>query len=60
MMLNTGPNRTPSISGRVYEVLLVAYPKEFRSEYRPQMAQVFEDLCRQEQQRGRTFGLARL
>jgi hypothetical protein len=45
MMLNTEPNRTPFISGRVYEVLLVAYPKEFRSEYRPQMEQVFEDLC---------------
>ncbi len=45
-MLNTEPNRTPSISGRVYEVLLVAYPKEFRSEYGSQMVQAFRDLCR--------------
>lgn len=39
------PSRILSISERVYGALLVAYPKEFRNEYGPQMAQVFEDLC---------------
>ena len=43
-MPETGPNRGPSISERVYETLLVAYPKEFRSEYGRQMAQVFKDM----------------
>jgi len=60
MMLNTEPNRTPSISGRVYEVLLVAYPKEFRSEYRPQMVQAFRDLCREELGRGSKAGSVKL
>ena len=52
-------NRTASISGRVYEALLVAYPKEFRRVYGPQMAQVFKDLCREER-RGGAFGITRL
>ena len=50
----------PSISERVYETLLVAYPKEFRREYGPQMAQVFKDLYREERRRSGAFGLSRL
>ncbi len=38
------PNRALSISERVYKALLVAYPKEFRSKYGPQMAQTFQGL----------------
>lgn len=59
-MPEKGPNQTPSISGRVYEALLVAYPKEFRRAYGPQMAQVFEDLRREERQRAGAFGITRL
>lgn len=51
-------DRVLSISKRLYEALLVAYPKELRRAYGPQMVQVFEDLCRE--RRGRTFGLIRL
>ncbi len=51
------PNRALSISERVYKALLVAYPKEFRSKYRPQMAQTFQDLCREELERGGIAGL---
>lgn len=41
-------NRVLRFSERVFEVLLVAYPKEFRLEYGPLMAQAFRDLCRRE------------
>ncbi len=51
-MSGTGPSRAPSISERVFEMLLMLYPKEFRSEYGPQMAQAFRDLCREELGRG--------
>jgi hypothetical protein len=50
----------PSISERVYEALLVAYPKEFRRAYGSEMAQVFKDLCREERRRGGASGLTRL
>ena len=48
-----------SRSERVYEALLVAYPREFRREYGPHMAQAFRDLCREERQDG-AYGLLRL
>jgi hypothetical protein len=51
-MPDTGPSRVPSVSERVYKALLVAYPKEFRRAYGLQLAQVFKDLCREEQRRG--------
>lgn len=38
------------VSERIYKVLLVAYPEEFRDAYGPYMAQVFRDACRE------TFG----
>jgi hypothetical protein len=59
MMPDTGPNRVPSISERVYKALLVAYPKEFRRAYGARMVQVFRDLY-QEERRGGALGLARL
>lgn len=41
MMLE--PSRMVSFSGRVYALLLLAYPARFRREYGPEMAQVFRD-----------------
>jgi hypothetical protein len=35
------------VSERLYRALLVAYPREFRDAYGPQMAQVFRDSCRE-------------
>ena len=35
-----------SFSQRLFDLMLVAYPREFRREYGPQMAQVFRDCCR--------------
>ncbi len=54
------PNQMTPISERVYRMLLVAYPKEFRRAYGSQMVQVFRDLCREEQRRGGVSGFARL
>src|SRR5215212_2520685 len=53
-------DRILSVSERVYEALLLAYPKGFRSEYGPQMAQAFRDLCREELGRGGKAGLVAL
>lgn len=49
--------RARSLSERVYGALLAAYPKAFRREYGPQMAQVFGDLCREERERAGLVGL---
>jgi hypothetical protein len=49
--------RIRSVSERVYRVLLLAYPREFRREHGAQMAQVFGDLCRGEKRRGGVMGL---
>lgn len=53
-------HRALIISERVYKVLLITYPKEFRSEYGSQMVQDFRDLCREEVRRDGTAGLVRL
>src|SRR5215210_772395 len=45
---------------RVYRVLLLAYPREFRREYGPQMEQAFGDLYRQACERGRRRGIGLL
>lgn len=52
--------RGVSISVRVYRLLLIAYPGEFRGAYGAEMAQVFRDRCREEQRRSGAVGLARL
>lgn len=46
-----------SRSERVYRVLLLAYPREFRRDRGSEMAQLFGDLCREEQRRGGAIGL---
>ena len=53
-----GENR--SISERVYRLLLLAYPREFRREYGDEMARCFRDLCREELEDGGGLGLATL
>lgn len=57
-MAGAGPDRT-SVSERVYRVLLLAYPKEFRREYGARMEQAFRDLYREER-RSEAFGLVGL
>ena len=47
-------------SERVYEALLLAYPKEYRREYGPLMAQAFGDQCRAERERAGLIGLVLL
>lgn len=49
-----------SRSERVYRLLLLAYPREFRKECGAGMAQVFGDLCREEKRRSGAFGLMRV
>ena len=49
-----------SRSERVYRVLLLAYPGEFRKECGAQMVQAFGDLCREEKRRGGAYGLVRV
>ncbi|HEX2741005.1 MAG TPA: hypothetical protein VHM69_11205 [Rubrobacter sp.] len=48
-----------SRSERVYWLLLLAYPREFRRDCGVEMAQVFGDLCREEKRRSGAFGLMR-
>lgn len=45
--------------GAFCQTLLVAYVKEFRNAYGPQMVQVFKDICREERRSG-AFRPARL
>ena len=58
--MNEGPDRTLFVSERVYQTLLLAYPKRFRREYGTQMAQTFRDLCREERRQGGAGRLVRL
>ena len=46
-----------SRSERVYRVLLLAYPREFRRDCGAEMIQAFGDLCREEKHRGGVSGL---
>jgi hypothetical protein len=50
---------TPA-ADRAYALLLYAYPKEFRYEYGPHMAQLFRDCYRAEKKRKSVFGALRL
>ena len=45
------------LSGKLYQRLLAAYPKEHRRDYGPAMAQVFRDQCRDAWGEGRGWGL---
>lgn len=49
-----------SLSPRVYRILLLAYPAQFRREYGLQMAQVFRDVWRYQRRQETRFGLLRL
>lgn len=53
-------DRLLATSEHVYKALLVAYPKEFRSEYGPQMAQAFRTLCQEELGRAGAVRLVKL
>ena len=46
------------LSSRIYQMLLVAYPSEFRREYGCQMVQVFRDRYRDEARRNRHWAIA--
>ena len=59
-MARGGQDRQRPLSERVYAVLLVAYPRGFRREYGPLMAQAFGDQCQEERGRGGPVGLTRL
>jgi hypothetical protein len=59
-MNNSSTNKGSVISQRVYGMLLLAYPLEFRREYGPHMAQVFRDCERRERRLQRVAGLPRL
>lgn len=56
----SGRGRGPIRSERVYEALLLVYPKSFRDAYGPQMVQVFGDSCREERERAGLVGLVLL
>lgn len=56
----SGREHRPNRSERVYEALLLVYPKRFRDAYGPQMVQVFGDLCREEWERAGLVGLVLL
>jgi hypothetical protein len=49
-----------SRSERVYSILLLAYPREFRGYYRGEMVQAFGDSCREAKRRGGALGLIML
>ena len=49
-----------SVLERVYRILLIAYPKQFRQVYGEHMMQVFGDQCREARRNGGVAGLVRL
>lgn len=49
-----------TFSQRLFQIMLVAYPPEFRREYGPHMAQVFRDCYRAEIRTGGAFRAGRL
>jgi hypothetical protein len=49
-----------TFSQRIFQIMLVAYPPEFRREYGPLMVQVFRDCYRAERQTESRFGVGRL
>jgi FtsH-binding integral membrane protein len=53
-------NKVPMISQRIYGLMLLAYPVEFRREYGRHMAQLFRDCYRKERRLQTPTGLLRL
>src|SRR5665213_558047 len=59
-MSNHFNNRTLTVSQKVYDWLLRAYPPTHREEYGPAMAQLFRDHCRDAWGEARGWGVAKL
>jgi hypothetical protein len=59
-MVNYLSKKSLAVSDRLYKLMLMVYPAEFRREYEREMAQVFRDCCRQQRQQDGKLGLARL
>jgi hypothetical protein len=59
MMINYFSKKNLLVSERLYKLLLMAYPAEFRREHGREMAQVFRDCCRQQMQQGERLGVVR-
>lgn len=53
-------NRAPAASQRIYERLLLAYPKSHREEYGPAMSQLFRDQCRDAWNESQNWGVMKL
>jgi hypothetical protein len=49
-----------SFSQKIFQASLLAYPRKFRREYGPHMAQLFRDCVRDEQRDHGAFGVTRL
>jgi len=49
-----------TFSQRIFQIMMVAYPPEFRRKYGPQMVQVFRDCYRAERQAESRFAIGRL
>ena len=54
------PKRSATVSDRLYRLLLMVYPVEFRQSYGPKMAQVFRDCCRAAHRQHGTMGVLHL
>ena len=57
---NEPDGKAVAFSGRLFQRLLAAYPKEHRHQYGPAMAQLFRDQCRDAWACGRGWGLTGL
>ena len=53
-------NRSLAVSRKIYERLLLAYPKAHRAEYGVAMAQLFRDQCRDAWSKSRNWGVTKL
>lgn len=58
--MDNSQRQSTTVSERIYRALLVAYPKEFRREYGPQMVQLFRDTHKEELDGGRRGALIAL
>jgi capsular polysaccharide biosynthesis protein len=59
-MSNNVDSKAVTNSVKIYELLLAAYPADFRSEYGAAMKQLFHDQCRDAWSQGRSWSLAAL
>src|ERR1017187_8379812 len=59
-MLKDFNSRALAASQRIYERLLLAYPKSHREEYGPAMSQLFRDQCRDAWNESQNWGVMKL